>query len=107
MIGGGKYEKEAVSLLKQTKDGPVVSKREPFDESLPRHHLNCTYILPSPARTKFRKNPKTPRCYRERTHGCWCSSWRLLKNGEYRVWRRGAWRKPKPGEVRRSRRAPR
>ena len=77
-------------------------RREPFDESLPRHHLNCTYIMPS----RLRKRATDPRWLRERTHGCWCSSWKLLKNGEYRIWRRGAWRKPKPGEVRRSRRAP-
>jgi len=80
----------------------VALKRKPFDESLPRHHLNCTYILPGRSFPEGRE-----RWMRERTHGCWCSAWKLLANGQYRIWRCGAWRKPKSGEVRRSRRAPR
>lgn len=43
---------------------------------------------------------------RERTHGCWCSSWRQLPNGEWRIWRLGRWCKPKPGELRSTEREP-
>lgn len=60
-----------------------------------KSHRNCTVILPG------RPAPEAPkRWMRERTHGCWCSAWRELKNGELRVWRRGAWRKPCKGELR-------
>ena len=61
-------------------------------------HRACTFILPD-----GRKHPwpaMAPRFLRERTHGCWCSSWRLTRNG-LRVWRRGAWRKALPGDLRR------
>ncbi len=78
--------------------------KPPFDESLPRHHLNCTYMMPVFAKREY--PPGSPIWLTDATHRCWCSAWRQLKSGEYRVWRRGAWRKPKPGEVRRSRRGP-
>jgi hypothetical protein len=59
-------------------------------------HSACTFILPSLSAAFAPKN--APRWMTERTHGCWCSSWRMTRNG-LRVWRRGAWRKPKRGEV--------
>lgn len=68
-------------------------------------HRNCTFILderPKPFGPRVHPYLRRgfPRFLRERTHGCWCSSWRLTRNG-MRIWRRGAWRKPKPGELRR------
>lgn len=56
-------------------------------------HRNCTFILPNDNRGL--SSIYTPK----RTHGCWCSAWRLTRNG-MRIWRRGAWRKAKPGELR-------
>ncbi len=68
-------------------------------------HRNCTYILPGRIRDQFR-TPDMKRQWRERTHGCWCASWRQLANGQLRIWRDGAWRKPKPGELRTTTRPP-
>jgi hypothetical protein len=61
-------------------------------------HRGCTLILPSLSATELPKD--APRWMRERTHGCWCSGWRATTRG-LRIWRRGGWRKPEPGEVRR------
>lgn len=63
-------------------------------------HHRCTLILPSLTAAQLRElHPgRVPRWMRERTHGCWCSSWRLTQMG-FRIWRRGSWRKPKPGEL--------
>ena len=59
------------------------------------YHRNCTYILPG------RSYPKSKaRVLRERTHGCWCSSWREIPGG-FQIWRDGKWAKPKAGELRR------
>jgi len=65
----------------------------------PFSHRACTFIIPD---AKLPRPPTAgaPRFLRERTHGCWCASWRMTRNG-LRVWRRGSWRKPKPGELRR------
>lgn len=60
------------------------------------YHFVCTAILPSIPRDKLPE--QCPRWWRERTHGCWCSAWRMTRNG-LRVWRGGRWAKPKPGEV--------
>lgn len=35
-----------------------------------------------------------------RTHGCWCSSWKLMADDSWRIWRKGRWLRPKSGEVR-------
>lgn len=64
-------------------------------------HRCCTFILPDASKPE-RLWKNSPRWARERTHGCWCASWRMTRNG-LRIWKRGAWRKPKPGEVRRVR----
>jgi hypothetical protein len=60
-------------------------------------HRNCTWILPDGH--QWTNRDCLPKWVQKRTHGCWCSSWRLLKNGEWRIWRDGAYRKPKPGEL--------
>ncbi len=60
-------------------------------------HRNCTLILPAPSASQL--PTAAPRWMFERTHGCWCSGWRMTRNG-MRVWRCGAWCKPKPGELR-------
>jgi hypothetical protein len=71
----------------------IVGRRYPI-------HYNCTYILPGKLR------PEAPvKWMRERTHGCCCSAWRMTANG-LRIWRSGAWRKPKPGELRSTEREP-
>lgn len=62
-------------------------------------HFNCSLILPGEMR-RVSFGQASPPWWAGRTHGCWCSSWRLTKNG-FRIWRRGAYRKPKPGELRR------
>jgi hypothetical protein len=59
-------------------------------------HLNCSLILPGRSLAGAKQQ-----WLRERTHGCWCSSWRVV-NGEYMIWRDERWQKPKPGELRRS-----
>lgn len=63
-------------------------------------HRGCTYIL----RGKSYSWAKA-KWLRERTHGCWCSAWRETPRGLL-VWRRGAWRKPEPGELRSTTRPP-
>lgn len=62
-------------------------------------HKGCTVICADTGRAWPRTAPKF---IRERTHGCWCSSWRLTRNG-LRVWRQGRWQKPRPREVQRRR----
>jgi len=58
-------------------------------------HRDCTYILPS------RSHPEASQKWlREKTHCCWCSAWKLMDNGQWRIWRDGDWCKPKPGELR-------
>lgn len=57
-------------------------------------HRNCTYILPG------RSYPDaTDKMFRERTHGCWCSSWKKTTDGKWKQWRNGKWATPKTGEV--------
>ena len=64
-------------------------------------HLNCTFILPG------KSYPDSPKKWlQERTHGCWCSAWKLLPNGEWRIWRKSRWCRPKPGELRRTNKTP-
>lgn len=53
-------------------------------------HLNCTFIMPLTPRDRS----KGPRWYQEMTHCCWCSTWKLLPNGEWRHWRKGRWLRP-------------
>lgn len=65
-------------------------------------HRNCSFILPGRVEGRQMYVEGLPQHVRERTHGCWCSSWRMSRNG-LRIWRRGAWRKPKSGELRRVR----
>jgi hypothetical protein len=67
-----------------------------MSELIPAHG-GCTLILQVMDPSNLPK--KAPRWRRERTHGCWCSGWRKTRNG-FRIWRRGAWRKPKRGEFR-------
>ena len=63
-------------------------------------HRGCTLILPG--RMPPANDPaRAPKWWAGRTHGCWCSSWRKTRNG-LRIWRRGAWRKPRKGELRMS-----
>lgn len=58
-------------------------------------HRNCSHILPG------RSFPEAEdQWLRERTHGCWCSSWKEI-DGKMHIWREGEWQKPKPGELRR------
>lgn len=66
-------------------------------------HRNCTAILP--ASTKRRKDDRVPQWYREQTHGCWCSVWKLDEDGQWWVWRDGQWRKPNNGEMTKGQRA--
>lgn len=66
-------------------------------------HRNCTFILPAIAGHELPKG--SPAWWRERTHGCWCSSWRLTSRG-WRVRRKGRWAKPRPGELRRHKARP-
>jgi hypothetical protein len=63
-------------------------------------HRNCTYILPGKSYPEGRE-----KWMRERTHGCWCSAWKL-NDGQWRIWRLGRWCKPKPGELRSTEREP-
>jgi len=64
-------------------------------------HAGCTYLLPRPSRVRQEPlHPATPRWLTEHTHSCWCSSWKLLASGEWRVWRKGRWLRPAPREVR-------
>lgn len=58
-------------------------------------HRNCTYILPGKS---FAGSPF--KWMQERTHGCWCSSWKLMADDSWRIWRKGRWLRPKSGEVR-------
>ena len=59
------------------------------------YHRNCTVIMPSLHISPF----LTGKQWKERTHGCWCSSWKQLDNEEMRIWRLGRWCKPKKGEL--------
>lgn len=64
-------------------------------------HRNCTYILPG------RSIPDAKQKWlREKTHGCWCSSWKMTENG-LRIWKNGRWSKPSKGELRHSKNPPR
>ena len=57
-------------------------------------HKGCTTILP------VDQNPRsTKQELREATHACWCCFWKIGPPGEMFVWRDGAWKKPKIGEV--------
>jgi len=38
--------------------------------------------------------------WRERTHGCWCSSWKYDEEHGWYVWRNGCWYRPRKGEFR-------
>lgn len=62
-------------------------------------HRACTFILPDGEHNHPPGRP-APRWLLERTHGCWCSSWKMTRNG-LRIRRRGSWRKANPGELRR------
>lgn len=67
-------------------------------------HRACTFIMPDVSRRarSARGDPyptDMPQYMRDRTHGCWCSSWRMTEHSGLLVWRRGAWRRPKPGEL--------
>ena len=58
-------------------------------------HRNCTWIM------KARCYPSSPeKMLRERTHGCWCSSWRQRHDGAFLHWRKGKWLRPTKGDVR-------
>lgn len=61
-------------------------------------HQRCSLILPGTVRSPGVR--KLGRKWREQTHGCWCSAWRLLRDGSWRVWRGGRWTTPEPGELR-------
>lgn len=62
-------------------------------------HAACTYILPAPPKSFLASNPDRPRWITEHTHSCWCSPWKLMADGSWRVWRKGRWLRPLPGEV--------
>ena len=64
-------------------------------------HLNCSYILPGKANPDGREQ-----WMRERTHGCWCSAWKITDEGAWLIWRNGQWCKPKRGELRMTDREP-
>jgi len=59
-------------------------------------HRNCTVILPGSSYPNAKEQWR-----RERTHGCWCSSWRL-DQGEYKIWKNDQWETPSKGELRKS-----
>lgn len=59
-------------------------------------HKNCTLILDA----KFEWPETCPAWMRERTHGCWCSAWKLTEEGMM-IWRENMWQKPKKGEIHR------
>lgn len=69
-------------------------------------HRRCTYILDGRPSLSVASDPRYPRFLRERTHGCWCSSWKLIDDGTWRVWRRGRWVRPKHREVYSPKRGP-
>lgn len=58
-------------------------------------HRNCTEIMPA---TPLVAPVGFPGWWSERTHGCWCSAWRMTKAG-LRVRRHGRWAVPNRGEV--------
>ena len=63
-------------------------------------HVACTFIMAASARVRQEPpNPAAPRGIAERTHACWCSSWKLMTDGSWRVWRKGRWVRPMAGEV--------
>ncbi len=68
-------------------------------KQVPTHH-RCTYILPSnmAAHVAAKDIASLPKWMTSRTHGCWCSSWKLTGDG-WRVWRKGRWLRPKPREL--------
>jgi hypothetical protein len=57
-------------------------------------HRGCTILLSSGYGSTAAVLPA------DRTHGCWCSSWKLLPDGTWRQWRRGRWCRPVAGDVR-------
>ena len=60
-------------------------------------HRNCTAILPAVKRKEI--DELFPAWMRERTHGCWCSAWKLDEDGQWWVWRDRQWCKPNKGEM--------
>lgn len=61
------------------------------------YHQHCTVMFPKLDRLMSKGAPKW---ITERTHSCWCSAWRLMRDETWRVWRKGRWVKPLPGEIR-------
>ena len=67
---------------------------------LPFGHRRCTLIMPGSPTAHETLSKVDPKLYPpDRTHGCWCSFWKLLGERDIRVWRKGRWLRPKPREV--------
>lgn len=61
------------------------------------YHFACTKILPDPR--KEGEKIQGPKWMIERTHGCWCSSWRQNEDGTFMQWRNGRWMRPIKGSI--------
>lgn len=71
-----------------------------MNEKLPAHR-GCTYIMPDSKKWQMRRQVKEIYAdvpwMLERTHGCWCSSWKQTDDG-WLIWRDEQWQKPHQGE---------